>query len=206
MPAIDGYLSIMLAFLFVTTSPGPANIAVATIAMSSGRKPALLFALGLAFGLAFWGIIAATGLSAVLERSATLLTMIKIFGGIYLLWLAIQSGRSAFLPMAPIAKKVSSRRWFLRGLMLNLSNPKSVAAWLAALSMGLGGDNENFQLLIATSLCILLGFGNFIGYALAFSMASFANRYKRMRRWIDGTVALLFVAAGLGLIRSAVSR
>lgn len=38
---LENLLSIALAFFIVTVSPGPANIAVATVAMRSGRKHGL---------------------------------------------------------------------------------------------------------------------------------------------------------------------
>jgi threonine/homoserine/homoserine lactone efflux protein len=206
MPGILGYLPIALAFIVVTASPGPANIAVATVAMSNGRRSGLVFAFGLSFGLAFWGVIAATGMGAILEGSGLLLMTLKIVGGFYLLWLAFQSGRSAFSPGNHSTFRESGTRWFIRGLVLNLSNPKSVAAWMAALSMGLGTGDDRAELITATLLCIAIGFLNFTGYALAFSLSGFASGYRRANKWINGTVAGLFAVAGIGLIRSAFSR
>ena len=47
MAGFDSLLAIALAFFVVTVSPGPANIAVATVSMNSGRKAGLLFGIGL---------------------------------------------------------------------------------------------------------------------------------------------------------------
>jgi len=194
------------AFLIVAVSPGPANIAVAAVAMRSGRAAALQFGMGLGMGLAVWGLVAATGLGAVLQASATLLTALKVFGGLYLLWLAYQSGRAAIVPNDAVANVKGHGRWFARGLILNLSNPKAVVAWMAALSMGLGGDAGLGMLVLATAVCIAIGFANYAGHALAFSLAGFMTGYRRARRWVDGTVAVLFAAAGLALLRSAFQR
>ncbi|MEO1105734.1 MAG: hypothetical protein AAFW98_18720, partial [Pseudomonadota bacterium] len=57
-----------------------------------------------------------------------------------------------------------------------------------------------------TLVCFALGFANYAGYAMAFSLSGFMAGYQRLRRWIDGAVAALFAAAGFGLIRSALSR
>jgi threonine efflux protein len=84
MENIESYLAIAVAFFIVTVSPGPANIAVATVAMHSGRTAWLLFGLGLSVGLAFWGAVAATGLGVVVQSTTTLLTLLKLFGGAYL--------------------------------------------------------------------------------------------------------------------------
>ncbi len=197
---------IALAFFIVAVSPGPANIAVATIAMRSGRGTAMRFGAGLGLGLAFWGVVAATGMGAILQSSAVVLTGLKIFGGIYLLWLAWQSWRSAVAPKADIELSSENHKWFARGLVLNLSNPKAVVAWMAALSMGMGGGDGAGQLVAATLVCMALGFMNYAAHAYAFSLSGFMAGYQRLRRWIDGAVAALFAAAGLGLLRSALSR
>ena len=79
----ESLAAIVLAFFIVTVSPGPANIAAATVAMSAGRRPGLIFGLGLSFGLAFWGLVAATGMGALLQSTTTALTVLKIFGELY---------------------------------------------------------------------------------------------------------------------------
>lgn len=206
MIEFDSITAIALAFFIVTVSPGPANIAVATVAMSSGRQGGLLFGLGLSVGLAFWGIIAATGMGAVLQGTTYLLTALKVAGGVYLLWLAIQSARSAFKPANGALKTMHQGRWFTRGLILNLSNPKAVVAWMAALSMGLGSGDNLTLVVTATLVCMALGFVNYAGYALVFSLSGAMAGYRRARRWIDGAVAGLFALAGLGLLRNAFSR
>jgi threonine efflux protein len=47
MENIESYLTIAAAFFIVTVSPGPANLALATVAMHSGRTAGLFFGLGL---------------------------------------------------------------------------------------------------------------------------------------------------------------
>lgn len=202
----DGLIPIVLAFFIVTVSPGPANIATATVAMRYGRSEGLLFGAGLSLGLAFWGLIAASGLGAVLQTSAHLLTIMKVLGGLYLLWLAFQSGRDALRGSEAKAASVKQGRWFLRGLLLNLSNPKAVVAWMAALSMGMAADSGGEQVVLATTICAALGLLNYTSYALAFSMPHFMAGYRRFQRRVEGMVAGLFALAGLSLIRSAFSR
>ena len=199
-------LSIALAFLVVAASPGPANLALATAAMGSGRRRGLIFGAGLTVGLSFWGLVAATGLGTLLERSAHGLAALKILGGLYLLWLAFQSGRTALCGGHDVGPARREGAWFRRGVVLNLSNPKAVVAWMAALSMGMSADAGVGQLVVATLLCMAIGALNYAGYALAFSLPGVMAGYRRLRRGIDGVVAGLFATAGFGLIRSALAR
>lgn len=202
----ESTLAVLIAFLVVTISPGPANIAAATVAMQYGRRRGLQFAFGLATGLAVWGIVAATGLGVVLQASATALLVLKLFGASYLLWLAYHSARAAASPTQQDKKALSEGRWYIRGLLLNLSNPKAVVAWMAALSVGLGADDGLLQLAAITCFCMLIGVGNYVGHAFTFSISGVMDRYAKARRWIDGAVAGLFATAGFGLLKSAFGR
>ena len=206
-----GLTAIFAAFFIVAVSPGPATLAVSTVSAASGRRSGMMFGCGLGMGLAFWGLVAATGLGAVLQTTTTLLAALKFAGGLYLLWLAYSSARSAMRnsdgPSRPLdGPGLTTRHWFLRGLVLNLSNPKAVVAWMAALSVGLGAESGWTGVIAATGGCMAIGFAIYAAYAAAFSVSTVMQGYARVRRWIDGTVAALFALAGFALIRSAFAR
>ena len=55
----------------------------------------MALAMGVSAGSFTWGLLTAFGLSAIVASYAWALFAIKIFGGIYLLWLAYKSLKSA---------------------------------------------------------------------------------------------------------------
>ncbi|WP_417542029.1 LysE family translocator [Methylophaga thalassica] len=199
-----------LSFFVVAVTPGPANISNAIIAMRQGRKVSLIYGAGLSFGLVFWGVIAASGMGAVLQSSVYLLMILKVFGGFYLLWLAYLSGKSAFNPQVEDINDPSNiptaRKWFIRGFLLNISNPKTVIAWLAALSVGLDAGDDIHALVAGVLVCVFVGFSVNAMYSLVFSFTGVMNIYQRISRWINGIASALFTVAGIGLIRSAFNR
>lgn len=204
-----GYLAIALAFFVVAASPGPANIANAVIAMDRGRAASLRFGAGLTFGIAVWGLVAATGLGAVLQSSVVVLSTLKILGAAYLFWLAWQSGRDAMKPRtAPdkVAESSRGRTWFWRGVVMNLSNPKTVVAWMAALAVGLTAHASAGALAIGVAVCVAVALVVNAAYTLIFSMDGMMAVYQRVRRAVGLAVAGLFAVAGLGLLRSAFTR
>ncbi|MBB4302141.1 threonine/homoserine/homoserine lactone efflux protein [Rhodobium orientis] len=203
---IGNLATIAAAFFVAAPSPGPATIAVASQSMSAGRKAGLVFGSGLAVGLAVWGVVAAAGMGAILQASTGALTAMKLLGGAYLLWLAYGSARSAARPRAAPTDMAKKPRAFLRGLLLNLSNPKAVFAWMAVLSLGLGDGSGTGQVVLATGTCMVLGGLIYATYAVVFSTQGAMDGYARARRWIDGVVSGLFAVAGIGLIRSAFAR
>lgn len=206
MPDLSSLVSILAAFFLVTVSPGPANLGCAAVAMRHGRGRGLRFGFGLALGLAFWGVLAALGMGAVLQASERGLFVLKLAGGTYLLWLAYASGRCAMSDDPQTTVRTEGRRWFLQGLVLNLSNPKAVFAWMAALTVGLDPGAGIGAVMLAFTMCACVGVINYVGWATLFSAPGIRAGYARARRWIDGIIAGLFAVAGLGLVRAAFAR
>lgn len=199
-------LAVAGAFLIVTASPGPANLACAAVAMRHGRGPAMIFGLGLSLGLALWGLLAALGLGAVLQASEWALVALKLLGAAYLFWLAVVSARQSNNPDSPSGPDSQSKHWFWQGLLLNLSNPKAVFAWMAALAVGLDPASGVASVALATALCACIGLANYVFWAALFSVPPVMNSYRRARRRIEIAVAGLFAVAGFSLLRSALSR
>ena len=160
---------------------------------------------GLACGLAFWGLIAASGMGVVLQRSVHVLSILKILGGLYLIWLAFLSARSAcgLSPEDEVA--ATGANGFAQGLVLNLSNPKAVLAWMATLSVGLSPTAGVASIAVATGVCMAIGLLVYVFYSVVFSVDGVKGAYSRGRRWIDGLVSGVFAAAGIGLLRSTLT-
>ncbi len=192
----------IFAFFVAAASPGPATLAVSTTAMARGARAAAVLGIGLAAGLAFWGVVAAAGLGALLVQSSVALTVLRWFGGAYLLWLAWQSARSAITADLPSGEVLpaADNRLLIRGLVLNLSNPKAVLAWISVLALGIGSSDESSALVMTTALCAALGLFIYLAYAVLFSQAPIRSGYRKARRSIDGVTAAFFGYAGLKLI------
>ena len=203
---VDNLLAMAAGFAVIAASPGPATLGCAATAMAHGRHAALRFGCGLGLGLAFWGGFATLGFGAVLAASERALVALKLAGGLYLLWLAWRSARAAATERPSQPPRVAAHRWVWRGLVLNLSNPKAVFAWMATLSVGLGPEAGLQALTLAFALCAAIGFAVYLPWSLGFSHRRIMAGYRRFRRWVEAAVAGLFAMAGLGLIRGALGR
>ncbi len=146
------------------------------------------------------------GMGALLKGSATALFILKLLGGGYLLWLALLSGRAALNQTMRPALPVTGGRWYFRGLLLNLSNPKAILAWLAAFSVGIDASDDLKTLTAAMAMCIAITLVNATFWAMVFSLAGVMEAYRKTRRRVDAAVAGLFAIAGLAMIRSAFAR
>jgi len=198
------------AYFVGTASPGPSNLAIMGIAMSTGRRAALVFALGVMSGSFFWALLASLGLSAVLATYSQLVVAIKIGGGLYLLWLAFKSARAAFsadtvVRPASAVRLESGRQLYLRGLLLHLTNPKAILVWLSIVSIAVpvGGGASHTGWVVAGCMCLgALVFGS---YAILFSTASARRIYAAIRRWLEGSLAIVFGVAGFELLTSHIA-
>ncbi|NSX88381.1 LysE family translocator [Agrobacterium tumefaciens] len=195
-------------YIVATASPGPSNMAIMGTAMRDGRLPALALAAGVITGSLFWAILAATGMSAVLATYAQALFIIKIFGGVYLLYLAFRAGRSALKPVSDLVGANTGRATpryralYRQGLLMHIGNPKAIMAWIAIMSLGFRKDAPAGMLPAIVGGCALLGVIVFGSYALLFSTASMIALYTRLRRWIESVLSAVFAVAGLKLLLS----
>ncbi|MGF9762926.1 LysE family translocator [Microvirga sp. 0TCS3.31] len=198
-------LLVYATFVIAAGSPGPSNMRIMGVAMQQGRQAALTLAAGIVTGSIFWGMMAATGISVLLARYAEVLTALKIFGGLYLLFLAFKAGRAAVTSderaMAGAPTPPSSRTALYRqGLLMHLGNPKSVLAWIALVTLGLGTDASWQGVAVILGGCAVLSVTIFCGYAVLFSTAPMVRLYRLARRWIEGTLSIVFGLAGLRLL------
>lgn len=192
----DALFAVAVSFVALTAAPGPANLALATTTMARGRRAGVRMAVGLAAGLALWGVVAASGLAVLLDLAPGLLVAIKLGGGAYLLYLAVLSARNALSRDAGAAPGGDAAGLFRRGLALNLLNPKAVLAWTASLSLGLGAA----PIWVAVALCAPLGLASYLGHAVVFSLGGVRAAYARARSWVEGATAAVLAAAGLSLV------
>ena len=123
-------------------APAPNILAVIGTSMSVGRQSGISLALGVASGSFTWALLTVFGLSAILATYASALLLIKIFGGLYLLWLAYRSFKSAALKHDIEARELAGGRrtpfgYFQRGYIIQMTNPKAGLAWIAIISLGL---------------------------------------------------------------------
>ena len=211
MENINHLLVVFTAYVIAAGSPGPSNLRIMGVAMNHGRKAGLSLAAGVISGSLIWGISAATGVSALLARYAEALIVLKIFGGIYLLYLAGRAARSALTPDTATSSKPartdttpSSAILYRHGLTMHLANPKAVLAWIALVTLGLGPDASWRDVSTILAGCSILSVTIFGGYALVFSTAPMVRVYRRARRGIEGVLAAFFGFAGLRLLFSRV--
>lgn len=132
-PAPDVLAGFMLTAAIIEMTPGPNMAYLALVAASEGRGRGFAAVAGVATGLAVVGIAAALGLAAAIGASPVLYQALRWSGVLYLLWLAYDGWRDGDAAMTPAPPGSGLARFFGRGLMTNLLNPKAAVFYLAVL-------------------------------------------------------------------------
>ncbi|UBU12261.1 LysE family translocator [Nonomuraea gerenzanensis] len=126
-------LGVVLVALGMVLSPGPNMLYLVSRSTSQGRRAGVISLAGVAAGFLVYLVGANLGLAVLFAAFPELLTVIRIAGALYLLWLAWKTlkpgGQSVFA--ARELPPDSPRRLFLMGLMTNLLNPKIALLYIS---------------------------------------------------------------------------
>ena len=209
LPYLPDLLLVYSAFAIAVGSPGPSNMAIMGTSMEQGRTAGLTLALGVTTGSLTWGLLSAAGVSALIAAHAGMLQVIKIAGGLYLLYLGWRSARSAMrrgdMPeLTASGQPFDLRRIYLRGYLMHITNPKAILGWTAIIAIGLKPDMPASVVLALLAGCGLISLTFNCSYALVFSSKPMVRGYRRARRYIEGALAAVFAFAGVKLLTSNV--
>ena len=130
---LEQLIPFLTASAVLTISPGPDIIYVMVQGMANGKKHGFVTALGLATGIIIHTSLVTFGVSAIIKNSETLFFIIKLFGAIYLLYLALRVFKSdpEIAYSAEGIKEKSLFSLFKQGFIMNVLNPKVTIFFLA---------------------------------------------------------------------------
>ena len=183
------------AFLYVI-SPGPAFLALFTLAASKGRGAGAWFISGHLVGDITWGALAFAAIIGVNQVGPVLFELLGAGCGAYLMYLGLKAVMTK--KDAP-PQTVGARRPLLAGMMFGLTNPKAypvAVAMFTAIAAPFAG-----QLTFADAPRLVLA--AFAGFLTADMVLIFAAGLPAVRRFflrhgvvVRRVVGVLFIAFG----------
>jgi threonine/homoserine/homoserine lactone efflux protein len=202
MPATHALLAFCLASIVLIEIPGPSLLFALGRALTVGRREALLSVVGNACGLLVQVTAVAIGLGAVVAASATAFTTLKIIGGVYVAYLGVQAirhrrdARGAL--EATLAEPLSGVRALGTGLLVGVTNPKTVVFFVAFLPQFVARSHPAGPQLLALGLIFaVLAVASDACWVLAASRAKtwFAREPKRLDR-LGATGGVMMIGLG----------
>ncbi len=141
---IENLISFSIASVLLALSPGPDNIYVIAQSLANGTKSGIAIAVGLVSGCIVHTTLLAFGFSTIITSSETVFYSIKIFGALYLFYLAYKVFVSdSTISLTDKAPKKSNFQLFKQGAIMNVINPKVMIFFLAFFPGFLWNETQN---------------------------------------------------------------
>ncbi len=195
--------SIAFALVLGAVSPGPAFIYVAKNSIAVSRKHGLFTALGTGTGAALFGLLAVLGLQAILLAVPSAYLILKICGGIYLLWLAYKIIRHAKEPISmdnDASTRISFPQAYRSGLVVQLSNPKIAIILASVFTALLPKEIPTYYYFVLPILCFFIDAGWYSLVAMALSAEKPRKVYLKFKKVFDRIAGGVMTILGIKLI------
>ncbi|RQO60082.1 MULTISPECIES: LysE family translocator [unclassified Pseudomonas] len=196
-------LNFLVTCLIVVLIPGTGVIFTVSTGLTAGKRASLFAALGCTAGIIPHLLASILGLSALLHTSALAFDLLKYAGVAYLLYVAYATwrDRSAFaVSDTPVV--ASARSLMLRGLLMNILNPKLTIFFLAFLPQFVapGSTAPTVQMLVLSGVFMAMTFAVFVMYGLLANVFRRAViESPRVQNWLRRSFAAAFAGLGLNL-------
>lgn len=212
MPTTETMISVALAGLALSLSPGPSMLYVLSRSVGQSRAAGLASALGLGLGGVLLAVATALGLAAMLTRVDGLVVGLRYVGSAYLVWLGIGMIRDAHASaqVTVQAEKVeagSFSRIIWQGVLVELLNPKTVLFFALFLPPFVGASsgleaptNVQLELLVLGILVPLTAIPSDLLVAyMGGTMAQVINRNRRVREGLAWAGGLILIGIAFNL-------
>ena len=212
MTIYHALLAFTLAAGLLTLTPGLDTALVLRTAAVEGSRRAMLAGVGICCGLLMWGLTVSLGLGTLLAASQLAYRVLRIAGACYLIFLgtkmllrkyqpasAMDEGTSPQVFASPVS--ASGSRWFVRGILTNLLNPKVGVFYVTFLPQFIPGGVSviSFSMLLA-AIHATEGILWFIVLILATRPLSRWLRRPSVAKTLDRATGTVLVGFGLGLV------
>ncbi len=191
--------SFALTCMVIELTPGPNMGYLAVLSASSGRRAGFSAVAGVALGLLVVGIAAALGLAAAISASPLLYEAMRWGGIAYLLYLAWDGWRESGAPLGEGASlRGSDTKYFTRGLITNLLNPKAALFYVAVLPGFVDASRPVVgQTVVLSVVFVAIATGIHASVVALAGAAAQVMQDDRRRLWIGRALSLAL--AGIAL-------
>jgi threonine/homoserine/homoserine lactone efflux protein len=202
----DTLATFVVAAFIMVVIPGPTVLFTIGRAMALGRLGGFLSIVGTAVGSIVLVVAVALGVGTVVAQSVVLFTIVKVLGAGYLVFLGIQAIRhrkDAARAMSGVQGTRSGWRLLLEGFVVGVTNPKSIAFFLAILPqfVDLHAGSIPMQLFVLGAIVVTIGVScDAVWVLLASAARDWFGRSPRRIEAMSATGGGLMIALGAFLL------
>ncbi|GGW26988.1 LysE family translocator [Arenibacter certesii] len=197
----------MFATAALAISPGPDNIFVLVQSITNGKKYGIATVAGLMTGCLVHATLLAFGVSAIIKQHDYLFFGIKLFGAVYMFYLAYMVFRSPdeLELSGESGNKKTLSGLFKQGFIMNVLNPKVGIFFLAFFPGFLFSDSIStvVQFYVLAFIFMGVSFVIFSGIAvLSGSISDYITKNKNLGKVLKWLQIIVFTGIGIYLLIS----
>jgi len=200
MIPLHNFLFYCLIYAVAIATPGPGIFSIIARALSQGFRKTVPACLGIMVGDLILMTLSAFGLALVAKAMGTMFVIIKVAGGLYLLFLGYKYWTAKVSEQSEIMPE-SAGRGFLTQLGITLSNPKAIAFFVALQPTAIDLSRLNlvgYLQLVAATLILIPAIT--MGYAAAAARLKNLVASVKARRRINKGAGLVMAGAGIAIM------
>lgn len=198
--SLQTWLLYLVAAIGLSLTPGPNSLLALTHGALHGHRRTLFTVAGGALGFTALIALSMLGIGALLQTSAHALTLLKLLGGAYLVWLGVQLWRAPAIDLQAAGgdRGVSALSLFRQGLLTAVSNPKALLFYGAFLPQFIDPTRDLMTQFVVMAVVFVV-----IEIITEVLLAMLAHRVRpwlqRLGRRFNRACGGLFVAMGVAL-------
>jgi homoserine/homoserine lactone efflux protein len=203
----DTWLLFLLTEIVLSTSPGPAVLLVVSQSLRTGAWSGIWAAFGILTANVIWFALSAVGVGSAILAAGPWFIALKWLGAAYLVYLAwraiaTKEGTVDPLPIEPSPGNSARGSW-LRGLVLQLTNPKALMFFVALLPQFIDPHRPAPpQVLILGMTSIAAELPILALYAALAARAATAVKDTRWKHALNLATAAMLLIAALSVLTS----
>jgi threonine/homoserine/homoserine lactone efflux protein len=193
-----------LSFLIIVI-PGPSVLFVIGRALAYGRRTAIASAVGNELGMLVLATLVAVGVGPIVQRSASIVTLIRLVGAVYLIYLGLRAWRERGRLSIVEAEVTPQDPWraIRDGFVVGVANPKAILFFTAILPgfVDPARGHVTLQLFVLGLIFALIALASDSVWGLAASQArQWFGRSPRRLALVGGSGGLALIGLGVGIV------
>jgi homoserine/homoserine lactone efflux protein len=198
--ALHTWLLYLVAAVGLSLTPGPNSLLVLTHGALHGHRRTLFTVAGGALGFVVLIALSMLGIGALLKASLGALTVLKLLGGAYLVWLGLQLWRAPAIHLRADVARTAPRatELFRQGLLTAISNPKALLFYGAFLPQFIDPARDLLRQFVVMAV-VFVAVEIVVEYGIALLAHRIRPLLERAGRRFNRACGGLFVAMGVAL-------
>lgn len=202
--SLQTLFALIIGVLVLASTPGPGVFATISCALASGFVPAIAVVVGTVLGDLIFLLLAIFGLAFVIQRFDYAFIIIKIFGSLYLSWLAYKFWTTEPTIAEDSHSNIEAQNiWknFTAGLTIALSNPKVIIFYGAFLPAFVNpADLKLDGIIVISAIITLIVGGVLLFYAYLASKARLFFQSEMAMRNLNRTAAGILLGVAVLIV------